>query len=282
MIFFKVAGRGGWWNVKVPYLHSAREYAMFDMPPQPSAGEAEPSGETVPPLAAGRPCAACGLLPLCFPRGPGLPEPIAVRHQQVRKGDRLFRHGDPFVHVQAVRTGFFKTVIADRLGTEQVIGFHLPGDLLGLDGMLHARHGCDAIALDDAEVCVASYFDAGEMCRQSPQVQEGFWRSFAHVLTNHERRALLLGQGVQAQQRLAMFLEDWVRRLRAAGLPHEEIVLPMSRQEIGSLLGLALETVSRCFAKLESRGAIDVRQRSIRIVDAKGLASAGLWPGEDS
>lgn len=281
MIFFKVAGPRDWSNVNVPFLYAARENAMFDMPTQPNAGEATPSGAPVPPLAAGSPCAACGLLPLCFPHGRGVPEPIGIRHQQVRKGDRLFSKGDPFLHVQAVRTGYFKTVIADRLGTEQVIGFHLPGDLLGLDGMLHGRHGCDAIALDDSEVCVASYFDAGEMCRQSLQVQEGFWRSFALVLTNHERRALLLGQGVQAQQRLAMFLEDWVRRLRAAGLPHEEIVLPMSRQEIGSLLGLALETVSRCFARLESRGAIDVRQRSIRIVDAKGLASAGLWPGED-
>lgn len=264
----------------VPFLHTAPENAMFDMPTQPNAGESAPAGDAVPPLAAGRPCAACGLLPLCFPHGHDVPEPIGIRHQQVRKGDSLFRQGDPFVHVQAVKSGYFKTVISDRLGTEQVIGFHLPGDLLGLDGMLHGRHGCDAIALDDSEVCVASYFDAGEMCRQSPQVQEGFWRSFALVLTNHERRALLLGQGVQAQQRLAMFLEDWARRLRNAGLPHEEIVLPMSRQEIGSLLGLALETVSRCFAKLESRGALEVRQRSIRIVDAKLLASAGLWPDD--
>lgn len=278
MIFFKVARPGGWSNVNVPFLHAARENAMFETPTQLNAGEAAPSAGPVPPLAAGSPCAACGLLPLCFPHGREVPEPIAIRHQPVRKGERLFRQGDPFVHVQAVRTGFFKTVIADRLGTEQVIGFHMPGDLLGLDGMLHGRHGCDAVALEDSEVCVASYFDAGEMCRQSPQVQEGFWRSFALVLTNHERRALLLGQGVQAQQRLAMFLEDWARRLRAAGLPHEEIVLPMSRQEIGSLLGLALETVSRCFARLESRGALEVRQRSIRIADAKLLAGAGLWP----
>lgn len=254
---------------------------MFDMPTQPNAGGPAPAGEPTPPLEAGRPCAACGLLPLCFPHGRGVPEPIAIRHQQVAKGDSLFRRGDTFLHLQAVKTGFFKTVIADRLGTEQVIGFHMPGDLLGLDGMLHGRHGCDAIALEDAEVCVASYFDAGEMCRQSPQVQEGFWRSFAHVLTGHERRALLLGQGVQAQQRLAMFVDDWARRLRAAGLPHQEIVLPMTRQEIGSLLGLALETISRCFAKLESRGAIEVRQRSIRIVDPQLLASAGLWPAED-
>ena len=196
-------------------------------------------------------------------------ELVAVR-RKVRRGAALFRNGEPFRSLFAIRTGFFKTRTNAEDGRDQVTGFSMAGEIIGLDGVARDRHTCDAIALEDAEVCVMPFDAISELSRDVPALQHHVNRIMSREIVREHSVMLLLGS-MRAEERLAAFLLNLVQRLHARGFSRTELVLRMTREEIGSYLGLKLETVSRTFSKFAEDGLIEVRHRNLRILDADAL-----------
>lgn len=194
---------------------------------------------------------------------------LVATRQAVPRGSALFRAGDAFVALLAVNTGYFKTRQVGAQGDERVTGFHMAGDLIGLDGLGADRHTVDAIALEDSHVCVVPYAQWLRLLRQVPSLQ----RHFHRLLGLEIARAVGLraADHVRAEARVAAFLLDLAARLHARGYSGTELVLRMSRAEIGSFLGVTLETVSRALSAFQARRWLEVRQRQVRIVDAAAL-----------
>lgn len=209
----------------------------------------------------GDPCAPCELA------NGDEASPVSSR-RRVRRGDALFREGDPCRDFLAVRSGMFKTVITAPDGHEQVTGFQLAGDVLGLDGLAQDRHASGAIALEDAEVVVLPYHGAGR--RDPAQLGRLLPRLIGRELVRKQKLNLLLAC-MNAEQRLASFLLNLSRRLQVRGYSPAEFHLRMSRADIGSYLGLQLETVSRAFSSLQRRGLVTVHTRHVVLRDRAGL-----------
>ena len=174
-------------------------------------------------------------------------EVVATR-RKVARGDNLFRNGDKFNALFAIRTGFFKTRISSEDGRDQVTGFQMAGEIIGLDGIVSDHHTCDAVALEDAEVCVMPFDRIEELSREITSLQRHVHKIMSREIVRENGVMLLLGS-MRAEERLAAFLVNLVQRLHARGFSQSELVLRMTREEIGSFLGLKLETVSRTFSK---------------------------------
>ena len=185
---------------------------------------------------------------------------------KLKKGDALFHNGSPFTALFAVKLGSLKTTVLSDDGREQVAGYHMPGDLLGLDGMGEDRHGCEAVALEDTEVCVLPFVRIEELARRVPALQHNLHRFLAREIERDHKVMLLLGS-MRAEERLAAFLLNLSERYKARGYSSTEFVLRMTREEIGSYLGLKLETVSRLFSKFQEEGLVMVAGRSVKIID---------------
>lgn len=231
-------------------------------------------------------CSNCNLRELCLPLGLN-PEEMARLDQLVasrrtlRKGDALFRHGDPFISIFAIRTGTFKTRVNTLDGRDQVTGFQMAGEIVGLDGISGNRHACDAVALEDSEVCVIPYSRLEDLAVEVPVLQRHFHRLMSREIVREHGVMLLLGS-MRAEERLAAFLLNLVQRLHARGFSSRELVLRMTREEIGSYLGLKLETVSRTLSRLADDGMIHVQQRHVRIAEPerlRALLEAGTGTG---
>jgi CRP/FNR family transcriptional regulator len=194
---------------------------------------------------------------------------VATR-RAVRRGDTLFRTGDPFEAVYAVRTGFFKTRVSSEDGRDQVTGFQMAGELLGLDGISSDVHHCDAVALEDSSVCVIPYSQLEGLSREFTVLQHSFHKIMSREIVRDHGVMLLLGN-MRAEERLAAFLLNLTQRLQARGFSASSLVLRMTREEIGSYLGLKLETVSRTFSKFHEEGLMEVKQRQLRILDQAAL-----------
>ncbi|WP_119353451.1 fumarate/nitrate reduction transcriptional regulator Fnr [Azohydromonas sediminis] len=220
-------------------------------------------------------CSSCNLRELCLPVGLNrddlehLDSLVATR-RSVARGDTLFRSGDPFQSLFAVRTGFFKTCVTAEDGRDQVTGFQMAGELLGLDGISTDRHSVDAVALEDSQVCVIPYHELETLSREFTNLQHQFHRIMSREIVRDHGVMLLLGS-MRAEERLAAFLLNLTQRLQARGFSGSSMILRMTREEIGSYLGLKLETVSRTFSKFQEEGLLEVKQRQIRILDAAGL-----------
>jgi CRP/FNR family transcriptional regulator len=220
-------------------------------------------------------CSSCNLRELCLPLGISNSElerldALVDARRSVRHGETLFRIGDPFTALYAVRTGFFKTRVSAEDGRDQVTGFQMAGELLGLDGIGADRHTCDAVALEDSQVCVIPYERLEELSREFGELQRQFHKVMSREIVRDHGVMLLLGS-MRAEERLAAFLLNLTQRLQARGFSPSALVLRMTREEIGSFLGLKLETVSRTFSKFQASGLLFVRQRHIRITDPVGL-----------
>jgi len=196
-------------------------------------------------------------------------EVVATR-RKVPRGDNLFRNGDKFNALYAIRTGFFKTRISAEDGRDQVTGFQMAGEIIGLDGIVSDHHTCDAVALEDAEVCVMPFDRIEELSREITSLQRHVHKIMSREIVRENGVMLLLGS-MRAEERLAAFLLNLVQRLHARGFSQSELVLRMTREEIGSYLGLKLETVSRTFSKFVEDGIVEVKQRHVRILNADGL-----------
>ncbi len=220
-------------------------------------------------------CSGCNLRELCMPVGLSpdelarLDDVVATR-RKVKRGAALFRNGEAFHSLFAIRTGFFKTCVTSEDGRDQVTGFQMAGEIIGLDGIVNDHHTCDAVALEDAEVCVMPFDRVGELSREIGALQHHVHRIMSREIVREHGVMLLLG-GMRAEERVAAFLLNLVQRLHARGFSRSELVLRMTREEIGSYLGLKLETVSRTFSKLAEDGVIEVRSRHLRILDAQAL-----------
>ena len=196
-------------------------------------------------------------------------ELVAVR-RTVKRGAALFHNGEKFTSLYAIRTGFFKTTVNTEDGRDQVTGFQMAGEIIGLDGIVNELHTCDAIALEDAEVCVLPFDRIEEISREITSLQRHVHKIMSREIVREHGVMLLLGS-MRAEERLAAFLLNLVQRLQARGFSKSELILRMTREEIGSYLGMKLETVSRTFSKFADDGMVKVKQRHIHICDADAL-----------
>jgi CRP/FNR family transcriptional regulator len=220
-------------------------------------------------------CSSCNLRELCMPLGLSESEmeqvdDVVSTRRKIPRGDHLFRNGDKFNALFAIRTGFFKTRISAEDGRDQVTGFQMAGEIIGLDGIVSDHHTCDAVALEDAEVCVMPFDRIEELSREITSLQRHVHKIMSREIVRENGVMLLLGS-MRAEERLAAFLLNLVQRLHARGFSQTELVLRMTREEIGSYLGLKLETVSRTFSKFVDDGLVEVKQRHVRILNADGL-----------
>ena len=235
-----------------------------------------PAAVVQAPLASH--CSNCHLKDLCLPGGLGEPdiERLDAMHfgrRRVKAGEVLFHAGDRFQFIYAVRAGTFKSSLNLADGREQVSGFHMAGELMGLDGVAHGRHASAATALEDADVCAIPYAHLNEMARSSNEMQMVMARLMSREIVREHSLMMLLGS-MNAEERLAAFLINLSQRLKARGYSASEFHLRMSRAEIGSYLGMKLETVSRTFSAFQQQRLLEVDKRHIRILDLDALAQA--------
>lgn len=220
-------------------------------------------------------CSNCNLRELCMPVGFNVDEmkrldEVVEKRRRVKQGELLFNSGDTFTSLYAIRTGFFKTCVTSEDGREQVTGFQMAGEIIGMDGIVSDRHNCNAVALEDAEVCVMPFATVEDLSRELPMLQRHVHKIMSREIVRENSVMMLLGN-MRAEERLAAFLLNLLQRLHARGLSQSELVLRMTREEIGSYLGLKLETVSRAFSKFSEEGIIEVKQRYVKILDADAL-----------
>lgn len=220
-------------------------------------------------------CSNCNLRELCMPVGFTVDEmrkldQVVATRRRVKQGEMLFGQGDSFTSLFAVRTGFFKTCVSTEDGREQVTGFQMAGEMIGLDGIVNEHHSCNAVALEDAEVCVMPFGTVESLSREFPVLQRHVHKMMSREIVRENSVMLLLGN-MRAEERLAAFLLNLVQRLHARGFSKSEFMLRMTREEIGSYLGLKLETVSRTFSKFSEEGIIEVKQRYVRILQPDAL-----------
>src|SRR6266571_3840332 len=207
-------------------------------------------------------CSSCSLRELCLPMGISREEVeqldrLIVARKRVRRGENLYYTDDRFHSIYAVRSGFFKSTVLAEDGRDQITGFYMPAEIMGMDGIGTERHACDAVALENSEVCIIPFANLEEI---STKVRD-------------QNVMMLLGS-MRAEERLAAFLLNLSQRFVARGYSHSDFNLRMRREEIGSFLGLQLEPVSRLFSRFQEERLIDVQQKHSRILDAAGLARA--------
>ena len=229
-------------------------------------------------IPAARQCASCGLQHHCFPLGVRASDEAVSTRKRLYKGATLFRAGDPFIALYAIRSGSCKTVLLTEDGREQVSAYYIRGEYIGVDGVGAATHTCEAIALEDTELCVLPFANLEALARDSERVQRTIHLLMASEIARERSIMLMLGT-MRAEQRLAAFLLDLSRRYRERGYSSTEFVLRMTREEIGSYLGLKLETVSRLFSHMHREGLLQVQGRVVKLLDLsalKGLVTSSV------
>ena len=187
-----------------------------------------------------------------------------------KRGDYLYRSGDRFQSLYAIFNGSFKTQVLHEDGREQVTGFQMIGEIIGLDAISTDRHTCDAVALEDSEVCDLPFAKLEALSREMPRLQRHLHKIMSREIVRDQGIMLLLGS-MRAEERLAAFLLNLSQRFSARGCSATSFQLRMSRQEIGSYLGLKLETVSRAFSHFQEAGLICIKVRSVEILDVSRL-----------
>lgn len=236
------------------------------------------------PQSAGKPislaiiktaCSNCNLRELCLPLGLTNEElhrldDLVSNRRRLKRGDRLYSFGAPFDAIYAIRSGFFKTDVLLEDGREQVTGFQMAGELLGLDGISSEHHTCNAVALEDSEICAIPFSRLEGLSREIHTLQHHFHKVMSREIVRDHGVMMLLGT-MRAEERLAAFLLNLSQRFTARGFSHAEFYLRMTREEIGSFLGLKLETVSRAFSRFQEEGLLEVRQRQIEILNQAAL-----------
>lgn len=229
-----------------------------------------------------RSCRECSLRTLCLPAGIArtdiecLDEVIQSR-VPLECGEALFHAGDPFTNVYVVRTGTVRTTLPEQDGSEQVIGFHLPGELLGLEAISDEVHHCDAVALERTSLCMVPFTQLEDVAVRVPGLQHQLHRLISREMIEDQQHLVALGRRT-ARDRIALFLHSLSERLEGAGYDGADLRLAMSREDIANYLGLALETVSRMLTKLTEDGVLEVDRRRVRIRDRRALAAMAGRP----
>ena len=215
-------------------------------------------------------CQNCSLSQLCLPRGLNTDDlstldDVIKQRRLVHKGETVFQQGEESGCIFAVRSGSVKTFTTAKNGEEQILGFHLPGELLGLDGLDNQIHSCSGVALDTSTICELPVSQLNVLCVKMPGLQQQLLSLISEEITKDHTMLLLLARR-NAEQKLATFLVNISNRFKARGYSPEEFDLTMSRYDIGNYLGLADETVSRLFSKFRDNELIQAERKSIRIL----------------
>jgi len=220
-------------------------------------------------------CEKCNLSELCLPRGLGREDlekldEIAKRTRPLHKGDVLFRNGDEFKALYAVRSGCIKITTSSEAGEEQVLGFYLPGEIVGLDGVDNKKHSCSAVALETSSLCGFPYTNLTDICRRIPALNEQLYSILGRELS-YENQLLLTITKKNAEERMATFLISLSTRYQRLGYSSTEFKLSMSRSEIGNYLGMTIETVSRTLSNFQKQDLIKIEHKHIRIKELDTL-----------
>lgn len=230
-------------------------------------------------------CSSCALNKLCLPTGldesgTGRLDKIIGRRRRLERGDKLFSMDDAFQNLYAIRFGHFKTFRINPSGEQQVVGFHMGGELLGMDAIGTERHHNYAVALEDSEVCEIPFARLDTLFAELPPLLRHFHRIMSDEISREQVVMLLLG-GMRAEQRFAIFLLNLATRYAARGYSSTQFQLRMSREDIGNYLGLTIESVSRLLLRFKEKGWVRVANREVELLDrdsiealAKGLACA--------
>lgn len=229
-------------------------------------------------------CTNCSLKELCLPIGLNPEEfkqldTVVKQGRRVKKGEFLFHTGEAFTSLFAIRTGFFKTTINTQDGRDQVTGFFMSGEMMGMDGLGGNAYTCDAVALEDSDVCELPFGQLDELGKYLPRLNLHFFRMMSREIVRDQNVMLLLGN-MRAEERLAAFLLNLSDRLHCRGFAAHDFILRMSREEIGSYLGLKLETVSRTLSKFGQEGLVEVEYKHIRLLKPERLKqlASGIQP----
>lgn len=228
-----------------------------------------------PALSGAVQCSNCATRNICMPKGLSAAEFAHIdaticTSRKVGRGDALYRAGDPFQSIYTIKAGTFKTVVTLRDGRDQITGFQLVGEPLGMDGISTEQHICDAIALEDSTLCVIPLQKLESLCHDVKPMQRHVHRWMCAEIARESAQLTLLGS-MTAEERVATFLLNISQRLQLRGYSASEFNLRMTREEIGSYLGLKLETISRMLSRFQKDKRIDVQGRSIRLLDIDGL-----------
>ncbi len=226
-------------------------------------------------------CGSCSLVDLCLPVGVTRDEMdeldrIVRRRRPLGRGEHVFRFGDDFRSVYAVRAGSVKTYTMTESGGEQVTGFHLPGEIIGLDAIHSGRHPSSAKTLETTSLCEIPFAQLEDLAVHIPMLGRQLVRIMSREIRGDDELLLLLGKKT-ADERLAALLLSLSSRLHERGFSAREFNLSMSRNDIGNYLGLAVETVSRLFTRFQQQGLISVDSKHVRLENLDALrALAGF------
>jgi CRP/FNR family transcriptional regulator len=229
-------------------------------------------------------CASCSLHKLCLPTGLEDSDMLRLdriigRRRRVPRDGSLYRMNDPFTKLYAIRVGHFKTYQINSAGEQQVTGFQMPGELLGMDAIGANRHHCGAVALEDSEVCEIPFAKLEELFADIPTLLRHFHRLMSQEITREQNAMLLLG-GMRAEQRLAVFLVNLGARYAARGYSSSNFQLRMMREDIGNYLGLTIESISRLLSRFKKDGCLRVSNREIEVLDPARLKSLAAGTGQ--
>jgi CRP/FNR family transcriptional regulator len=220
-------------------------------------------------------CSSCRVRDICLsvgltPADAAQLSNIIPQRLKIRKNSALFHAGEPFRSLYAVRYGFFKTTISSVDGREQLTGFQMPGELLGIDAISSNHYVCDAVALEDSEVCPIHFAQLERLSRELPSLQHNLNQTLSHEVVRDHEMLLLLGN-LNAEEKLAAFFLDLSRRMECRGYSPNAFVLRMTREDIGAYLGLRLETICRAIAYLRTNDIVKVSGRAVEILDKARL-----------
>ena len=216
-------------------------------------------------------CAACSMHQLCLPMGlddveiTRLDEVIGKR-RRIARDERLYQMGEPFRNLYAIRFGHFKTYQDNASGEQQITGFQMAGELLGMDAISGDRHHCDAVALEDSEVCEIPFAGLEDLFGHVPTLLRHFHRIMSQEITREQNVMLLLGN-MRAEQRFAVFLVNLSARYAARGYSADSFQLRMSREDIGNYLGLTIESISRLLSRFKKQGLLKVDKREVTLLE---------------
>ncbi|MCQ2031757.1 fumarate/nitrate reduction transcriptional regulator Fnr [Stutzerimonas zhaodongensis] len=222
-------------------------------------------------------CKDCSLSGLCLPLSLNMQDmkaldDIVKRGRPLKKGETLFRQGDAFNSVFAIRSGALRTFSVTDAGEEQITGFHLPSELVGLSGMDTETYPVSAQALETTSVCEIPFDRLDELSVLLPQLRRQLMRIMSREIRDDQQMMMLLSKKT-ADERIATFLINLSARFSARGFSANQFRLPMSRNEIGNYLGLAVETVSRVFTRCQASGLLEAEGKEVRILDSIRLCA---------
>jgi CRP/FNR family transcriptional regulator len=231
-------------------------------------------------------CSACSMHQLCLPMGLENADidrldQIIGKRRRLERDEPLYKMDDPFRNLYAVRFGHFKTYQINASGEAQITGFQMAGELLGMDAISADRHHCDAVALEDSEVCEIPFAHLEDLFGHVPALLRHFHRIMSREITREQNVMLLLGN-MRAEQRFAVFLVNLSARYAARGYSPTRFQLRMSREDIGNYLGLTIESISRLLSRFKKLGLVRVDKREVELLEPARLKAMAAGTEECS